>query len=64
MKLFKRRNSLKKRLETLEEHLGVFYHVDADGYAEYKRDGDDKWNVISRLEERVKKLEEEKKGKK
>jgi len=63
MKLFKRRNSLKKRLETLEEHLGVFYHVDSDGYAEYKRDGDDKWNVISRLEERVKELEE-KKGKK
>jgi hypothetical protein len=61
MKLFK--SNLKKRLETLEGHLGVLYTVDADGYGEYKRDGDDKWNVISRLEERVKALETEK-GKK
>lgn len=38
MKLFKRRNSIKKRLETLESYLGVFYVVDSDNYAEYKRD--------------------------
>lgn len=64
MKLFKRKNSLRKRLETLEEYLGVFYNVDNDGYAEYKRDSEDKWNVISRIEERVKTIEDQKKGKK
>ena len=64
MKLFKRKNSLRKRLETLEEYLGVFYNVDSDGYAEYKRDSEDKWNVISRIEERVKVIEDQKKGKK
>lgn len=64
MKLFKRKNSLRKRLETLEEYLGVFYNVDNDGYAEYKRDAEDKWNVISRIEERVKTIEDQKKGKK
>lgn len=64
MKLFKRRNSLKKRLETLESYPGVFYVVDSDNYAEYKRDEEDKWNVISRLEERVKTIEDQKKGKK
>lgn len=28
MKLFKRSNKLAKRIESLENYLGVFYHVD------------------------------------
>lgn len=63
MKIFKRRNALLKRIEKLEEWLGLFYTVDHEGYAEYKRDEEDRWNTISRLEERVKTLEEQK-GKK
>lgn len=64
MKLFKRPNSLKKRIESLENYFGVFFHVDSDGYAEHKVDGDDKWTKLGKLEERIKALEEEKKGKK
>lgn len=61
MKLFKRKNNLQARLEKLEEYLGVFYTVDANDYAEYKRDLEDQWNVISRIEKRVGELESGKK---
>lgn len=64
MKLFKRPNGLKKRIESLETYLGVFYHVDSDGYNEHKQDGDDKWTKLGKLEQRIKDLEEAKKGKK
>lgn len=64
MKIFQRKRKLLKRLEKLEEWLGLFYTVDHEGYAEYKRDEEDRWNTISRLEDRVKALEETKKGKK
>lgn len=65
MKLFKRPNSLKKRIESLENYLGVFYHVDSDGYNEHKQDGDDKWTLLGKLDQCIKDLEEDKKkGKK
>jgi len=64
MKLFKRKNALAKRVESLETYLGVFYHVDSDGYNEHKQDGDDKWTKLGKLEQRIKDLEEAKKGKK
>ena len=64
MKLFKRKNTLAKRIESLETYLGVFYHVDSDGYNEHKQDGDDKWTKLGKLEQRIKDLEEAKKGKK
>lgn len=63
MKLFKRKNQNAKRIESLENYLGVFYHVDSDGYAEHKQDGEDKWTKLGKLEQRIKDLEE-KKGKK
>lgn len=65
MKLFKRPNSLKKRVESLENYFGIFFHVDSDGYAEHKQDGDDKWTKLGKLEQRIKDLEDaNKKGKK
>lgn len=63
MKLFKRKKTLEKRIESLENYFGLFYHVDTDGYNEHKQDGDDKWTKLGKLEERIKTLEE-KKGKK
>lgn len=35
MSLFKRKNTLLKRIEALEEELGLFYTVDSDKYASY-----------------------------
>lgn len=63
MKLFKRKKTLEKRIESLENYFGLFYHVDTDGYNEHKQDGDDKWTKLGKLEERIKALED-KKGKK
>ncbi|UOF77981.1 hypothetical protein [Caudoviricetes sp.] len=63
MRIFKRKKTLEKRIESLENYLGLFYHVDTDGYNEHKQDGDDKWTKLGKLEERIKALEE-KKGKK
>lgn len=64
MKLFKRKqNVLLKRLESLETELGYFYVVDSDDYAEHKLE-EHGYGRVPKLEQRVKSLEEEKKGKK
>ena len=58
MKLFKRNNKLKKRIQELELYFGLFYTVDQEGYAEYKRDQDNNWNVLSRIEYDIKSIKE------
>lgn len=63
MKLFKKRLTLKKRVAALEQYLGIFPTLDYDGDVEYKRDADDKWNVISKIHQRIKDVEENKKDK-
>lgn len=64
MSIFKRKKKLEKRIESLENFFGLFYHVDTDGYNEHKQDGEDRWTKLGKLEDRIKALEEAKKGKK
>lgn len=64
MKLFKKKeNPLLKRLESLESELGYFYVVDSDDYAEHKLE-EHGYGRVPKLDQRVKALEDEKKGKK
>lgn len=58
MGLFKNRNTVKKRLQSLEEHLGVIFTRE-DGYAEHLNR---EYGILPRLTEDVKELK--KKGKK
>jgi len=66
MKLFKRVskvNQLLKRIESLESELGYFYTVDSDDYAEHhiEKNG---YGRVNKLEDRIKTIEDDKKGKK
>lgn len=58
MIIFKRKKSLVKRIASLEQKLGLHCIVDEEGYVDHIQDKDDAWNMLSKLEERIKKLEE------
>lgn len=62
--LFHSKYRLLKRIESLEEALGVHYTVDGDGYAEHLiRGSESSYHVLSNLVKDVKELTD-KKGKK
>lgn len=60
---FKRNKKLIKRIENLEEYLGIFYHVDTDGWVNHKLEQDG-YGVIQKLKRDIKDLKKEQKGKK
>jgi hypothetical protein len=51
MGLFKTKTrKLEERIESLEGELGLFYHVDSDGYVDHKEEKDGNWrSVLARL---------------
>ena len=57
MKRFK--SKLLKRVESLENYFGLYFTVDSDGYIEHRLDKQDTWSELPKLEDRIKKLEEE-----
>ena len=61
MALFKRKKRLLKRVESLEDFLGLHYTVDSDDYAQHILG--DGWGEFKNLKDDVKELKE-KKGKK
>lgn len=48
-----KKNKLKKRIEELEEHLGLIYREDSDGYSYYTPEKDGR---LDRLTDVVKEL--------
>lgn len=57
MGLFKNRNTLKKRVQSLEEHLGVIYTTE-DGYGDHLNR---EYGVLPNLTKDVKELKAKKK---
>lgn len=55
---FKRKKALLKRIESIEEHLGIFYVLDSDDWGRHKEE-EDGWGVVPKLKKEVKTLVEE-----
>ena len=63
MSIFKRKNSLKTRVRSLEDFLGVFWAEDSWGGKEHKLEADG-YSELQRLVKDVKAIKEQLEGKK
>jgi len=64
MSIFKRKNSLKTRIRSIESFLGIFYAEDGWGDLEHKLEADG-YTILHKLQEDVKAIKEQlNKGKK
>lgn len=59
--MWKRKNKLLKRVESLEAQLGYTYSIDADGYISHVVDANDKYSDIPEIRIALKDLEVKKK---